>query len=282
MSSERLQISTAEHFQGLIEDGVCSDLAELRPLPGDFYAERDDVMRGLTLDLGDDFNFQQRYDAYDPDKMHPQTSSRSCKDFDEGYVPPQLSDEIRSFLGHTALQLLDYSPVAAGNLLLAFLRKDPDTQIDKVNQKKFTLRAVVLSDGLWFKVKVRIYKNEVGSLVEFQRCSGDTLAFHSFYRQLSQYFLQPSSQSSIGRALQIPCMAALPADQAVVPFLDMADSCQNVVLLAEAASVLCVMSVDPAVAAELRMPWAFNVLQQLSQVDDFRVALPTSRMLACM
>jgi len=277
MSSERFYASAAEQFQGVFTIGFGN---ELPPLPGDFYAERDISTRGLTLDLGDVLNLRQEDNR---DKMLPLTSSNSCQDFEDRHTAPPLSDEVRSFLGHTAMQLREYSAVAVGNRLLAFLRRDVDAQVQKVNQTKFTLKAVVFRYGLWCKIKVRIYQNDQGILVEFQRCSGDTLAFHRLYHQVSEHLLVPSSiQTMIRNPQEIQCVEALPADRQITPLLDMLDSCQNVNLLAEAASALNAFSIDPEVAKELRMPCAFTVLQHLRQVEDFRVAFPASCLLAAM
>jgi len=277
MSAEGFYASAGGDFSGVFT----SDFdGELPPLAGDFYAERSNTTRGVTLDLGDVLNLHTKHGQ---DKMYLHSSSSSCQDFDDRNAAPPITNEVRAFLGHTALHLREYSAVSAGNCLLTFLRTEVDAQVQKVNQTKFTLKAVVFKYGLWCKIKVRIYQDGQGSLVEFLRYSGDTLAFYSLYHQVSEFLLGPSTiQNVIRSPPATPCIEAFPADKDVSPLLEMIDSCQDVNLLAEAVSALNALAADPEVAKELRMPRAFGKLHQLRQVEDFRVAFPLSCLLSAM
>lgn len=69
--------------------------------------------------------------------------------------------------------------------------------------------------------------------------------------------------------------------EAIAPLLDMASS-SDPRLLSEVASMLAIVAQEPGVAEELQRSCSFSALQHLQQSSDFGVALPTSRMLACM
>jgi len=281
MSSEGFYSFSTDDCQGIFT----SELGEFKPtLSGDFYCQEDDVCRGLTLSLDDAFGFGNAFDVDRTCKFtQPGTSPNSCKDFVTEYVAPALSEDVKAFLESTTLQLSESSTVTVGNRLLSFFRNDVDAKIKKMSQTKFTIKAEVFVGGIWCCLKVRIYQNEDGSLVEFQKRSGDTVAFFQLYRKVSAYLLGDSYPQTASLGLpKLPQIDALPAEQAIAPLLDMADSCQDMNLLAEVAAALNAMANDPAVAAALRMPCAVSVLRQLEQVEDFRVAYPTSNMLACI
>jgi len=250
-------------------------------LSGDFYREPDDVTRGLTLSLNDDFGFGS---AFNVDRTNKLTCpGTSYEVFVAEYVAPALSEDVQAFLESSTLQLSESSTAAVGNSLLAFFTNETDAKIKKMSQKKFTIKAEVFVGGIWCCLKVRMYRNEGGTLVEFQKRSGDTIAFFSLYRQASAYLLGASPpQSTTLNPPKIPQNEALPADQAIASLLEMADSCGDMNLLAEVAAALNAMANEPKVAAALRMPCAVSVLHQLEQVEDFRVAHPLSNMLACI
>jgi len=275
MSSEGFYASAGEDFSGVFTSDFGS---ELPSFPGDFYAERSNTTRGLTLDLGDVLSLHRECGQ---DKMYLQTSPNSCQDFDDINAAPPITNEVRTFLGHTALHLREYSAVSAGNCLLTFLRTEVDAQVQKVSPTKFSLKAVVFRHGLWCKIKVRIYQNGQGSLVEFLRCSGDTLAFHGLYDQVSEFLLGPSTTQKTSRSPPVTlCMEAFPADREISPLLEMLESCENVNLLAEATSALSALATDPEVAKLLRIPCAVGMLHHLRKVEDFRVAFPVSCLLS--
>jgi len=290
MSSGGFFAYSAEDLQELVTTTGC---AEYKPLCiGDFYQEPDDVVRGLTLPFGcgsshlggGELSFG---DMCDGDKMSHSmclgTFSDFADHFDAEYKPPVVSEEIQAFLESTSLQLSNHSPIAAGNDLLSFLRNEIDAKVNKVSKNKFTLRAEVFVGGLWCSIKVRIYEDGGGSIMEIQRRSGDSISFFSLYRQVSEHFLGSSSLQTVSSSpLKVPDIPSFPANQGIAPLLDMADSCGDTNVLAEVASTLNAMAADPAVAAELRMPRAIAVLEQLSQVSDFRVSFPTSQLLSCM
>jgi len=290
MSSGGFFAYSAEDLQG---SASTTDCAEYKPLfIGDFYSEPDDVVRGLTLP----FDFGSSHlggaglpfgEMCDGDKMGHSICLGSSSNFADSFVaeyePPSVSEEIQAFLEPTRLQLTNHSPIAAGNDLLLFLRNEIDAKVSKVSQKKFTLRAEAFVGGLWCSIKVRIYEDGGGSIMEIQRRSGDSISFFNLYRQVSEHFHGSSSLQTVSPSpLKIPDIPSFLANQGIAPLLDMADSCRDINVLAEVASALNAVADDPAVAAELRMPCAVAVLEQLSQVGDFRVSFPTSQLLSCM
>jgi len=276
--SSRICDADAYNLNGF--EGFSTDLGAPMPsLMGDFYCEPDDVVRGVTLPLGDGFGFSQ---ACDIDKFsqfaHVEPFSIPSNEFQTSDVPPALPDELRPHLEATTLHLSEHSAVIAGNSLITFLEHVVHARIKKVNHKKFTIRADIIIEGFPCDIKVRIYQEQRASLLEFQRRSGDTVAFMRFYSQASGYLQGQHAAVDSWRQPEIPHMARLPPDEAIAPLIDMAEF-HDVNLLSDAAAALAAMSDDPAIACQLRMPCAFSVMQHLQQVNDFSVAFPTSHML---
>lgn len=247
---------------------------------GDFDGEPDDVVRGMTLQ-----SFADGSGASNFAKMeHMCTSAHSARDFEVSDVAPELSQEMQAHVEHTMLQLSKCVPMVASNNVLTFLRNMVDAKVKKVNHEKFSIRAEVIVDGLSCDIKMRIYQQEQGSTVEFQRRAGDTVTFHRLYRQAAAYLRAPASHQAAVQVSSPPRIAhvvALPTNEAIAPLLEMAKSTSNVHLLAEVASALSAMARDPMVVEHLRLPCSMSVLQQLQQEHDFRVACPTAHMLSC-
>jgi len=246
----------------------------LLPLASDFYCPTEDVTRGLSLILGDDLGL-----------------SRTCKglnEFEAICPPPVLSEDQRAHLEATTLHLCWQSPMIVGNDLLAFLGGVVDARVNKVNTKKFSIRAGVMLDGFSCDVKVRIYQNNTcqGSIVEFQKRSGDALAFSKFFRRASAHVQgYPSYEPSLcsWNSFQGPTLEKVPPAETIAPLIEMAISTSCLNLLAEFASLLACMAQDPMVAAQLRrMPCAHSVIEKFQDEDDFRIALPTSYIISCI
>jgi hypothetical protein len=277
--------STAD-FQGAFG----SDLSACTTTLGDYYREEDDVVRGLSLPVSALSFSLYEYQQCTIDKvsqpMLPEFSSSSDDAFVVAHVPPALSRDVRASLQSTIVES-ESSPVAIGNRLLSFLGRKVDAKINKMGQEEFTIQAEAFMATCWCSFKVRIYKKEDGSLMEFQKRSGDSLAFVRLFREAKADLLGlPCSQAASPSACQIPDNEAFPqlclpaAEEAcITPLLDMAHGCQDISILAEVASALHSMASDPAVAAALCLPCALAVLQQLRQVEDFRVQYPMTSML---
>lgn len=285
MSSDGFYKLSAPDFQG----AFTSDLGEFKPvLAGDYYAEPDDVVRGLTLPWaalhsGDSSSFGHTYDSGKGSKTESLAASSDCGGlFDAAHAPPPLTEEIRR--DPRTIWLEQYPVVSAFKSLLAFVSDASGSQITKMNESKFTVRADVFSDGLCCNFKARIYQDGIRSCVELRRRSGDCISFHRFYHRLLEHFLGVSSLLSVHASppefIDLPLV---PAGERTAPLLEMADSCKdNVNLLAEVTSALMDMTRDQAVVKELSTPCARAVLKQLARVDDFRVSFPMSHLLSCI
>jgi hypothetical protein len=270
-------------------DGVLTTdrTASMPKLAGDFYGEVDNVTRGVTLPCGFGLGFDQPCDVHWLSKLDGLGSFQPVgQAFMSTDVPPSLEQETQTYLGVTTIEC-SYSPITAGNKLVMFLESmvDADTRHLKVSRKKFTIRAEVVEDGFVCGIKIRIYQQECASIVEFQRRSGDIVAFNKLFRKASGY-LGKHSCDPIGQDIwisrDIPCVASLPPKEAIAPLLDLVSSCRHTQMLAEVASSLSVIAMDPMVAAQLRMHCAFSVLQELREVSDFSVSFPTSKLLSCL
>jgi len=255
-------------------------------LSGDYYADHDDVTRGLTLFSGAESGFAPLYATDKLVELPLRTAPSVFSQFDADCIPPALTDENRAYLAATSL-VLPYAPCAAGNALLSFLRGNQlQYQINKVNQEKFTLRADAIVDGLCCNIKVRIYDDFHGSVVEVRRRSGDTVAFSKVFQKVQQQLLgTPAtdvSTFSSRTAPVLPYAEHVPTDEAIAPLLDMAAHCQDVNLIAEVVAALSAIAAENTLAAaELRKPCAQQVFQDLRSITDFGVACPVSHLLSC-
>lgn len=218
--------------------------------------------------------------------------SRTCKgsnEFETVWTPPILSEEQMTQLETTTLHLRGDSPRCVGNDLLAFLSFGVCARVDKINAKKCSIRAGLLVDGFACEVKVRIYQHNAchgGSVVEFQKRSGDALAFAKFFRRASAH-LQGHSFHETSMCSWNPCdgptLEKPPPAEAVAPLIEMAISTSCLTLLAELASLLALLAAqDSTVAARLHMPCARSVIEKLQEEEDFRIALPTSQLISCI
>lgn len=270
-----------------LQDGFSTDFRSFgHNFSGDFYFEPESVKRGLTLPFDAVMGFSQTHTGWILNKSDCIGKSSSPRNqFESSDVPPALLEEMKANLELTTVHLKECSPITVGNKLLAILREEIDAQVKKVNWERFTIGADVVLEGLACAIKARIYQQDNSTILEFNRRSGDTVAFHKFYRKVSGH-LQGHSCDHIAwdtaSPQEVSHMTPLPPNEAIAPLLDMVAASQHVALLAEVALALSVVARDPTVAAQLRMPCALSALQQLQQVSDFSVAFPTSQMLACV
>lgn len=250
-------------------------------LDGDFYPESDDVVRGLTFTCRDDIGLDTDNES-DNGKIVAQEKSpvspyliRRFRAID---IAPFFSDKIDRHFAATVLRLDQGSPVTVGNHMLKFFEQVVNARM-QVNHKKFTMRAETSSQGYHCDVKVRLYQNGSGCVVEFQRRSGDIVAFNRLYRQAVVY-LQTSAdlQATCTSVVEDKCLIDFPEmvvsqpPHRLAPLLDLVESHPN--LFAEVTAALVVMAEDPLVEAELRMPCALSTMQQLGKSNETNFALP--------
>jgi hypothetical protein len=250
-------------------------------LDGDFYPESDDVVRGLTFTFRDDICLDTDNESGNG-KIATQEGSPASPYLIRRFlaidIAPVLSGEIASNFVATVLRLDQRSPITVGNHVLKFFEQVVSARM-QVNHKKFTMRAETSSQGYHCDVKVRLYQNESGCVVEFQRRSGDIVAFNRLYRQVAVYLQTLSDlQETCTSAVEDKCLIDLSESvisqppHRLAPLLDLVESHPN--LFAEVTAALVVMAKDPLVEAELRMPCALSTMQQLGKSNEINFALP--------
>jgi hypothetical protein len=287
-------------------------------LTGDFYHEPDEVTRGVTLFNSGASDFSQNFglggkdfwqSGYDHllDKAWTDRSEtvaialaneHRCNAlisrFQEGDAAPDVPDDSFLQLGQTTIVVNDASAAHIGNCMLDFFAVEAAGFISKVNPTKFTIKAEVCVDGLSCETKVRIYRKADGQhIVEMQRRSGDSIAFHHLYRWASQHTNSLNSSYAVqsdanGAAVKPPQFAGVPSEPldvepeaSLAPLLDLASS-GNIQLQAEAVQELLRAAQDVHVAVQLCTPHAFMVFQSLLQLVCFSVAEPLARLLCCL
>jgi hypothetical protein len=193
-----------------------------------------------------------------------------------------LSQDVADSLSLTTLRL-DSPPITIANKMLSFFEDIVISHVGKVNKHKFTIRAEVIVSGMHCETKVRIYQDSVACVVEFQKRSGDTIAFNKMF-SLAKEYLQHSGTSQVRANTTLPLdvpVVSFPPGQILEPLLQIITHSHDVELLAEAAAGLAEAVKNPKVAAQMRMPCALSALEELQRLSDFRVAYPTSQVLAC-
>jgi len=93
------------------------------------------------------------------------------------------------FIGH-----LRISAAGIGNsllsLLLSRLHAEASAIITKVRPVKFALNARIECQGFCCEMKVRVYQQEAGHVVEFQRRGGDACLFARIYQRAASLLKQ--------------------------------------------------------------------------------------------
>lgn len=187
-------------------DGLFSD--DFAPaalsLSGDFYREPDDICRGITFDSSTFGGFDsidvlpgpwepfKNIDA--PSSVHKfQERAHRFEDLKAGRRVP---DDTFFYFERTTQHLPRVSPSKAGNCVLDFLEQEIPSSITKVNDKKFTIKAEAFNGSLSCQIKVYIYQQESGCAVEFQRRSGDAIAFACIYEKAAAYLCEHTALHS--------------------------------------------------------------------------------------
>jgi hypothetical protein len=273
---------------------LASSMSSGMPL-GDFYSENEDVHRGLVMGTSDfsDFNFmagsaQLGFECdSSPDKQ---------AQFVFGDVPPALPVDPDFRLEGTTVTVENSSPEQIGNGLLSLLRQKAAASITKVSRIKFSVKAYVHLDGLSCDVKVRVYRLESGFAVEFQRRSGDALAFHRLYRLASDNLnfyscaASPEQHDFIDAhrptVMQAPVAGQTESSKkelSIAPLLEMAMRCtSDLSLQAEVAEALADYASDADLSWQLSTPDALEVRENLAGIDHVSVAHPMRRLQAAL
>jgi len=275
------------------------------PLMGDFYREPDDVVRGVSLD-----SFAFDFDSYDNHSAQWESlkvideSTRSSPSLHAQAYRFHALQEGRSvpddpffLLEKTTQYLAEVSPATAGNHMLGFLEQSIPSSITKVNDKKITIKAETFHAGHACLIKVYIYRQQSGCAVEFQRRSGDAIAFLRTYEKAADYLsehtgsqgclpspvhCEPSLASSSAPAQPSAPQMPLPVEfsEGTAVLLQLAQEAPH--LQEEiASSILGIVDEESSqYLAEWCKPEAMEVLLQFLASDRFVAAYPAARLLA--
>jgi len=182
--------SGSDNVAEWMQSGLTMDLSDLSPaMQGDFYLSNSPVTRGLSLPA-DFLLHDDELTCASPSK--PSSSAPPSQDlwrqFGSADAPPEISSDMQSFLDQTTVSLASCSAQAAANNLLSFFQMFSTARVYNVNYSKFTLRADVITKNTFpCDLKVRIYRSGGGSLVEFQRRSGDSISFFNIFRDAAAH-----------------------------------------------------------------------------------------------
>lgn len=200
----------------------------------------------------------------------------SQTEFMQSDFPPLLPQDPFFQLEVTTAFIDAEDAAVVGNSLLAFLGTVA-ANVLKVNTRKFTVKAAVLCDGLTCAMKVRVYSLGFPRFaLEFQRYSGDCLAYNKTFQQAVQYFTSEATPtSSTLPAIKVDKDLAI---EDLTPVLDAACRSNEIFLQAEAAASLSAIS---ELSAEIcHVPDVRNAILQLLRVSCFSVAAHLSQLLS--
>ncbi|CAJ1460862.1 unnamed protein product [Effrenium voratum] len=258
------------------------------PLPGDYYREPDDVLRGLTLehDVTSSFSEESYWMMSSCRPFTEQVFQKLPRDADATHwrfqrtdVPPDCPQE--SSLEATSFHLQSAREVSweVGNRLLDFLELH-DANITKVNRLKFTAKAQVLCSGLVCEIKIRVYQDgDDRILILVHRVRGDGLAFSELFRLLKQHLLATPASSSASRPPSVS-LAAKATDVYLQPLVEAAHNAEDTEAKAEAAAGLAAAAEDTGVVEQLcHLKGASCAVKRLLEVNCFEVSCQVARLL---
>lgn len=270
------------------------DHPDLR-LAGDFYNVPESITRGVALAEpsmlnlhrpGEDDAFNPLYDLPD---AHASWSAKGMvkvvelqEPFPEDEVPSQVPPHGCS---STSLHLHGVGAAQAATCVYDFLRTKASASFTKVRPKKFAMKATVFHEMARTLVscllKARIFVDPSnGLVVEFRRCSGDSLAFAHIFEQASNHLRLSFSLAPVAVPLLPRPGAPLPAGDAspfLQPLVDMV-TCGQAPAEAEAAAALAaVVSASTAgiLAASLDVQ---KTLEELCESRAVETAYPAARL----
>lgn len=245
-----------------------------------FYNEDDKMMRGLCLAPGmvpDNFSSGAFYDEVSKPFVTPR--------FEHFQTPPDAPADPLFKLQPTTF-ICRCSAAECMNLLLDFFEFEVTSAVTKVCRAKFAIKVDAFDKGLLCRLKLRMYRQQTSELVvEFQRRSGDTVAFHEVYQQ-ARLKLEPRSPCTETFADVTPPIDQLEGPASVVelsPLVDMLAQSHTPELQAEAAAGLAnIASGNPTLAIVMCSVHLFEHLPKLLQIDRIDVAYPVACLLSLL
>jgi hypothetical protein len=263
------------------------------PLIGDFYSQDVDVCRGLAMGHCDFMTGEESMSEFGLPGFDCDSRPDKQAHFSYGDVPPALPVDPDFRLEGTTVVIENSSPERIGMGLLNLLKQEAAATITKVSRIKFSVKAYVHVDGLSCDVKVRVYRQEVGFAVEFQRRSGDVLAFRRLFslakEHLNFYSASPEQDAFIDvhrpTVMQAPVAGqerSSKEELSITPLLEMARCTSALPLQAEVAEALAACASDANLSWQLSTPDAFEVREKLAGIDHVSVAHPMRRLSAAL
>lgn len=119
-----------------------------------------------------------------------------------------------------------------GNRLIDIFSTEYTMHIIKTSLHKFSIKAESTNTA-WFVFKVRIYSMAPSHIVEFQRCKGDTVAFHQFFRKVLGLLNKSIAMDEVA---DFKPNHPIHETTSIQPFIDMANNNRDPFLLGEAVS----------------------------------------------
>lgn len=287
---------------------------------GDFYRDPDHITRGVVMPASDipqvasfhgDDEFKvppfadfHREDAVGfPGLAGIEAASGSMEHvrFEEKDVAPLLPSDPYFKVEATTLfiQRVENSGAAVANALLDVLNQEVAAEITKVSKHKLAVRATIFMDRLACAAKMRVYSRGPGGdlVLEFQRRSGDPVAFAFFFQKASEALaLRTGGLTGDGERQRAPRAVLLPpplpftctagnalalGDGDVLPLLDLAGYTEAPPLQAEAASALAGVAHEGKSAA-LCTEKNFQEFRKLLKADHTEVVYPTAQLLSSL
>lgn len=270
------------------------------PLPGDYYRFEADTKR--SIELPDNFFALNEYDvegkglclAADtlPDNCQSVLPNEHIKfdvlpstRFEHFEKPPNTPADLHFKLSATTF-LCRCSPTECMNCLLDFFETEVISSVSKVSKKKFSVKVDILDKALMCSLKLRMYRQQTGELaVEFQKRSGDTIAFHEVYKKACLKLEQPSTRTEIFADMTPPSGQLKGPSSAgeLSPLLDMLSLFDSPELQAEAAACLAnIASGSQASAIVMCSVHLFDYLPKLLQIHRIDVAYPVACLLSSL
>lgn len=279
-----------------------SQLSMCKISDGDFYAEQEDVYRGVAMGQAtglsgiEGMNKALGADIYgapaaDSSAFGYVSPALSTEKFQPGDVPPDQPASTHFHFEATTVFVTVDAPYLLASAVLDFLGAQIVASVSKINVKKFAIKADCFLEHIMCTIKVRVWKTSEGEFaIEFQRRHGDSFAFGDVYSQACQFLKQrfPAMQ---GGPSEMPERFPPPPPEVSeeCPFteedlssvLEMAKMHTFPTLQAEAASSLAKMSCEEASALKiLQTKETLDVLQSLLGAPELDITYPTARVIS--
>lgn len=266
---------------------------------GLFYHEPDDFIRGTSTGGGtaaELFNVPIATHGY-LDNIGALSATKSynsnqpqCEKFTNAHHPPNLPSDNFFKLHKTTFHVTNTTPFQLGNHLLKFFSGESHSPVSssiiKVNHKKFSIKADDFIGSWKCTLKVRVYQEECAKYaIEFQRRSGDCVAFNKVYQQAAKFFqlhFATKVDFAEGTPEEFPKKQFKNEIQHLPPLIDMAGRVDQPSLQAEAAMALAHIAMQDELATSLCTLETFGVSKMLMHTDCIDIGYPIACMLSSL